>query len=104
MKTCIIKLNEATIRNHRIYFPRVEGVFLPMDSLSERSQDGPETRPVTFRAGSLTIVTSIREKSRRLLSPRQSFGPFLKETGARAGDELEVERVGEREYVIRHIG
>ena len=103
MKTCIIKLEEATIRNHRIYFPRVEGVFFPLDSLSERSQDGPDTNPVTFRAGSLTLVTSVRKKSDRLLSPRRSFGPFLKEVGARAGDELEVERIGEREYVIRLI-
>lgn len=101
MKVCIIELDESTIRNHRIYFPRVEGVFFPMDSLSERAGDEPDTKLLTFQAGSRTIETSIRKKSGSLLSPRRSFGPFLKEIDARAGDELEVERVGDREYVVR---
>lgn len=103
MQVSTITLIGSSIRNGRIYFPMSDVKFFPTDSLSDREGDGHKGVPVVFSAGEFVFEGVIRVSSSTRLSPERSFAKFFKAVGAREGDALRVERVGDRQYTVRHI-
>jgi hypothetical protein len=98
-----IKLIGATLRNGRIYFPSTDVKFFPLDSFGDRVREGHKGRTVTFHAGGRKVETDIRISSRERLSPRCSFGPFLKQVDAQEGARLRITRLGDREYQVEYL-
>lgn len=95
-----IELIQSSIDNGRIYFSIDDIKFFPTDSLSDRESGGHEGKDVTFIAGGKEFIGPIRISSGQRVSPRRSFGSYLKSCGAKAGDRLIVTRTGEREYQV----
>lgn len=95
-----ILLSKSTIDNGRIYFPSTDIRFFPADSFGDRAIRGHVGTPVVFRAGDKEYKTDVRISSGQRVSPRSSFGSFLKEVGATGGSVLRVSRISDREYVV----
>lgn len=99
-----IALIRSTIDNGRIYFPPTDMKFFPADAFGDREGEGHKGVPVVFRAGGAELQTDIRISSGQRLSPRSSFGAFLKKVGAVEGGVLRVTRTADREYQVDYIG
>jgi hypothetical protein len=96
----VIDITGAVLRNGRIYFSAADAAFFPADSLGDRARDGHKGQSVRFIAGTRVHDTDIRVSSGRRLSPRASFGAYLKAIRATEGERLRVTRTAEREYRV----
>jgi hypothetical protein len=99
-----IALIRSTIDNGRIYFQPSDMKFFPSNAFGDREGDGHKGTPVVFRAAGVDLETDIRISSGERLSPRCSFGAFLKNVGAVEGGILRVTRTADREYLVEYIG
>jgi len=99
----VIKLIESSIKNGRIYFPSSDLNFFPSDSLGDRKGDGHKGNIVTFQIGDTEIESDIRISSSVRISPRKSFGTYLRQINAKAGDKLKVSRISDRYYKVEYI-
>jgi hypothetical protein len=104
LQTRDIELIKSSITNGRIYFPSTDIKFFPADSLADRKGDGHKGKPVLFRAGGEEFETDIRISSGQRISPRSSFGRYLKAVAAQPGDRVRVTRTSEREYSVDYLG
>lgn len=98
-----IVLPRSTVEHGRIYFDAVDACFFPSDSIGDRGSSGVKGRAIKFIAGGETYSTDIRRSSSVRLSPRRSFGQFLKSVRAEEGGRLRIERVDSRTYRIEYI-
>lgn len=99
-----IVLPRSTIEHGRIYFDSADACFFPSDSIGDRGSSGVKGRAIEFIAGGETYSTDIRRSSSVRLSPRKSFGRFLKSVRAKEGGRLRVERIDSRIYRVEYIG
>lgn len=97
-----IELIQSSIDNGRIYFPITDAKFFPAESLSDREREGHKGSDVTFKAGGYEFVGPIRVSSGQRLSPQRSFAKYLTSIGARAGDTLVIQRIGDTLYEVAH--
>ena len=98
-----IELIGSSIRNGRIYFPSTDVKFFPPDSFADRERAGHKGKPVNFQVGGRSIETDIRIISGQRISPRKSFGFYLRQVGAKEGTRLCVTRIKDREYSVGYL-
>lgn len=99
-----IPLIKSSIDNGRIYFAPTDVKFFPSDSFGDRAGEGHQGNAIKFFADGHSFETDIRISSGQRLSPRSSFGSFLKAVGAVEGATLRVTRTADREYQLEYLG
>ena len=97
MTTRDIILSGAIINNGRLYLPASDKDFFPQDSFGDRPGRTPG-KPVEILAGGKPYATDIRLSSGTRISPRRSFGAYLKSIRAKVGERLRLTRLTERSY------
>lgn len=79
-----------------------EGLF-PADCFGTR-ETGDEGAQVELLYGGQQVMTDIRRKSAKTISPRKRFSAWLNNVvGARPGDRIRVEKTGDRQFTLTHI-
>ncbi len=98
-----ITLTAGMLANGYIDIPMSAKSLFPEDCFGGRGVNETADK-VTLIYGSHQESTDIRIKSAKTISPRKRFGAWLnQELGARTGDRIRCERLGEREYKFTHI-
>ena len=98
-----ITLTAGMLANGYIDIPMSAKSLFPEDCFGGRGVNETADK-VTLIYGSHQESTDIRIKSAKTISPRKRFGAWLnQEWGARTGDRIRCERLGEREYKFTHI-
>lgn len=98
-----IELIGSSIRNGRIYFPSTDVKFFPSNSFADRERVGHKGKSVSFQVGGRNIETDIRISSGQRISPRKSFGLYLRQVGAKEGAHLRVTRIADRECSVEYL-
>lgn len=100
---CTVELTKAMVEHGYLDLPSWAKTMFPPDCFGERARDA-RGEEVEFLFGSQRAMSDIRVKSARTISPRRRFQAWYRnELKARPGDQIRVERTGEREYRLVHL-
>ncbi len=98
-----INLTDKGIKNGYIDIPEKFSDFFPKDCFADRST-GKQGNPIELRFGSEIRSTDILIKSSITISPRARFGGYFnKVIHAKAGDTVQIIRVDDRIFELKHI-
>jgi hypothetical protein len=97
-----VTLTEKGIKNGYIDIPAKFSDFFPKDSFAERATGTPG-KSIELRFGNEIRITEMRVKSSITISPRARFGGYLNNViNAKPGDTLEIIKVEDRAFEIKH--
>jgi len=98
-----VTLTEKGIKNGYIDIPAKFSYIFPKDSFAERVTGTPG-KSIELRFGNEIRITEMRVKSSITISPRARFGGYLNNViNAKPGDTLEIIKVEDRAFEIKHI-
>lgn len=97
-----IVLTEAMIKHGYLDIPAYAKELFPSDCFGSREENGTGT-DITLRYGSQEVLSDIRIKSEKTISPRKRFTAwFQKEVFAAAGDRVRITKVDDRIFQLIH--
>lgn len=101
---CIVVLDEAMLRHGYLDIPATEKNLFPAECISASRASEAVAQQVEFAFGAARVLSDIRTKSTRTISPRKRFGAwFNKELQAKPGDRICIERTAERSYALHFL-
>lgn len=98
-----VTLTDKMLAHGYIDMPASAERLFPTDCFGTR-ETGDEGTKVELLFGGQQVMTDIRRKSAKTISPRKRFGAWLNNVvGARPGDRIRVEKTGDRQFTLTHI-
>ncbi|TIC78494.1 hypothetical protein [Crenobacter intestini] len=98
MNEFFFEITQSTLDNKRIYFSSEHKHLFP-DKLGSRKK-GDLGAEVEFYVDGTIVKTDIRENSSLIISPRKSFGSFLKNNKLSVGHKVKVKQIGENQFAL----
>ena len=103
MSVFTVELTESMLKHGYIDFPMAMKPMFPDDCFGGR-EEGNEGAQVELVFGGHRVMTDVRVKSAKTISPRKRFTAWLnRELGARPADRIRVKRTADRCYTLEHI-
>lgn len=99
-KFILATLTDAQIKHGNLDIDVNNESFFPSDCFGDRSKT-KLGKPITLNYGANKVLTDIRIKSGKTISPRKRFGAWLQQSlKANSGDTILITKISEREYTL----